>query len=662
MKGILFYKLLVVLSFCLREISKLFFFILGIVIHPIKNISIWMIVLLSGLIMGNISIQLTGKDMFLMSAGLVSIMIFISNFLEKQTVDIDNKDNFYLGYNIKKLKFHDNFWLKRFNELPVSLLFWLIAGFPIIVICSKLEFNIEIFNKVFKNMNENIEYIKVIWLSGFVVVSTYCTALLIESVALSSKTFSQSYLYKTTDLYEKIKIGKEIKNYFKKQFNNIFNFKAIIGLDDELRLKIEFVIDYIINRSTEVCSNEEELHRFYSFAFNCELKKIKILRKKIKKYSETEKKKRIKYRIHTFLLKKTLDFIYRYYIFKWDILDHLKVMPTEILNLAITDLWKLLDIENDFYESEDYQDIFWQICNEDIKGFRLPFGIHKLDQDNLKRNYCIYRIYLVMIERVEDINFLNQLKNPKDVVDLLNVLNEIDKKGENSKYFSSIFSILFLQTIDRKYKDNDFINSFSKMMSNKYMPEYLKNERVNCSKNILLSGEYSEDLMDNNALDYLLMFMKLEDIILVLTFCLAYSERSGKEVMKIEEFKIWKTSIYSQNLIGDIENIRYSEFLCKLCHNSNVNHFIFEDFIKWMWDSIFKPFDENIYEEFLKLGNDGIRRNFSLDRYFIVRLLLCTYPNKSVSLFYFKEENKQKIKKELSSIKVILENENIYLF
>lgn len=267
-----------------------------------------------------------------------------------------------------------------------------------------------------------------------------------------------------------------------------------------------------------------------------------------------------------------------------------------------------------------------------------------------------------MIERVEDINFLNQLKNPKDMMDLLNVLNEIDKKGENSEYFSSIFSILFSRTIDRKYKDNNFINSFSKMMSDKYLPEYLKNERVNRSKNILLNGENSEDLMDNNALDYLLMFMKLEDIILVLTFCLAYSERSGKEVMKIEEFKIWEKSIYRLYMKENIEDLRQSEFLCELCEDSKVSHFISDEFIKWMWDSIFKPFDENIYEEFMKLGNDGIRRNFSLDRYFIVRLLLCTYPNKSVSLFYFKEENKQKIKKELSSIKVILENENIYLF
>lgn len=666
MMDILFDKLLAVLLFCLRKISELFFFIIEIVIRPIKNISIWMIVLLSFLIVGNIPIQLTGKEMFLMSVGLVSIMIFISSFLERQTVDIDKKDNFYLGYNIKKLKFHDNFWLKRFNELPVNLLFWIIAGFPIIDICSQLEFNFEIINNLFKCINEIIEYIKVIWLSAFVVISTYCTALLIESVALSSKTFSQSYLYKTTNLYEKIKIGAEIEQSFKKLFNSILSFKTIVGpivgLEDDLQFKIERGIDYIINRGTEVSSNEEELHEFYNLAFNCELEKIDVLIKRTKKYCETEENKKMRYIIHAILLKRNLDIIYWYYIYKWRILNRLQVIPTEIVNLAITDLNKLLDIENNFYDSEDYQDIFWKTCNEDINGFRLAFGIHKLNQDDLKRNYCIYRIYLVMVERVEDINFLNQLKNPKDMMDLLNVLNEIDKKGENSEYFSSIFSILFSRTIDRKYKDNNFINSFSKMMSDKYMPEYLKNERVNRSKNILLNGEYSEDLMDNNALDYLLMFMKLEDIILVLTFCLAYSERSGKEVMKIEEFKIWKKSIYRLHMKENIEDLRQSEFLCELCEDSKVSHFISDEFIKWMWDSIFKPFDENLYEEFMKLGEDGTRRNFSLDRYFVIRLLLCSYDNRLASLYDFKEDHRHKIEKELSSIKVILENENIYLF
>ncbi len=40
------------------------------------------------------------------------------------------------------------------------------------------------------------------------------------------------------------------------------------------------------------------------------------------------------------------------------ILNRLKVMPTEIVNLAIIDLWKLHDIEITFMIIEDYQRYF----------------------------------------------------------------------------------------------------------------------------------------------------------------------------------------------------------------------------------------------------------------------------------------------------------------
>ena len=150
----------------------------------------------------------------------------------------------------------------------------------------------------------------------------------------------------------------------------------MLVLEYDLQFKIERVIDYIINRGTDVSSNEEELHKFYNLAFHCESEKIDALIKRIKKYYETEENKKIRYIVHAILLKRNLDIIYWYYIHKWSILNRLKVMPTEIVNLAIIDLWKLHDIENNFYDSEDYQDIFWQICNEDINGFRLPFGFH----------------------------------------------------------------------------------------------------------------------------------------------------------------------------------------------------------------------------------------------------------------------------------------------
>ena len=96
------YKLVYSFIVCFRKVMDILFFSYEIIRHPIKNISIWLVGLLALLIYENLSIEIKGKDMFLISIGLVSIITFISNFLEKQTIDIDNKDNFYLGYNIKK--------------------------------------------------------------------------------------------------------------------------------------------------------------------------------------------------------------------------------------------------------------------------------------------------------------------------------------------------------------------------------------------------------------------------------------------------------------------------------------------------------------------------------------------------------------------------------
>ena len=46
MMDILLDKLLVVSLFCLRKIGNLVGFIIGVVIHPIKNIAIWITLLL----------------------------------------------------------------------------------------------------------------------------------------------------------------------------------------------------------------------------------------------------------------------------------------------------------------------------------------------------------------------------------------------------------------------------------------------------------------------------------------------------------------------------------------------------------------------------------------------------------------------------------------
>ena len=77
------------------KIVKLVLSMYSICRYPWKHISIWLSIILSYFIYKNIEVQLKGKEMFLMSVGLVSIMTFISNYLENQTVDIENKENYY---------------------------------------------------------------------------------------------------------------------------------------------------------------------------------------------------------------------------------------------------------------------------------------------------------------------------------------------------------------------------------------------------------------------------------------------------------------------------------------------------------------------------------------------------------------------------------------
>lgn len=634
------------------KIMELYYFIREIVIHPIKNISIWLVGLLSYIIYRNIEIEFNGKNIFLMSTGLVSIMTFISNFLEKQTIDREDKNNFYLGYNIKKIKFYDNFWLKKFNELPVKLLFWIIAIIPIITLFSELKYKSGILDEISKIIIQNIKYTNSLWMATFILSSFYCTSLLIESVSLSSKNFSQSYFYKTTNELEKRKIRLYLKKNFKNIFNDILNFR-IIFIDDTIFFNdVEGVTSYIIKNGKAVSINDSEIIEFYNIAFESEIDRIDILLKKVYKYGKCKKDGNENCFISNYLFKRIIELLRLYYQLKWNKLIKLDVLPLGIINIAIQDLRKLLEIEKELYQYKEYKDIFW--------GIHINNRSNLFSEDKMKSNLCISKICKILEEKFSDINFLNKLSDTDKILELLSILNFIDVEIKDNKYFSQIFRILFENIIYNGNEDINFVKIFYDRMKKNNLPEYLLTERGKVSKNILMSG----DFIKNNNLEYLLNFIELEDIIVVLIFKLAYSERSGKTIMKNEEFNIWKKSVNKHRGRKDIDDLNSDNFLDKLIReikNSKASHFLLREFIEWMWHSLFEQFNEEKYMEFIKLGENYKRRNFSLDSYIIVRLLLCNYPNISFSIDYYEEKNKNKMGDNLDSIKDILKNERIYL-
>lgn len=636
------------LRFCLTQIVEASIFVYEIIRNPIKNVSIWLIGILSLMIYENIEIALKGKEMIMMTVGLVSILTYISNFLEKQTLDIDNKKNFYLGHNIKKLKFHDNFWLKRFNELSVRLVLWVVALAPIVVICAEKNYRNEILNEIFENVAVEMKYIESIWLSVFIVVSFYSAALLIESVALSTESYSQNKLYKTINNSEKHVIKIKIKQYFRDLFKKVFGLKSILGSNNDFYDKAEKAITYIINRGNEVSLTDSEKIEFHSRAFQCEEKEIDELFNKVYKYAQCDPNKKISHAIAVFLFNKIMNLLKFYYDVKWSSLIKLEVLPLEIITFAIPDLNILLKIDKVFYQNAEYKRIFWGIYRSE------DYYSH---EDMTKSNLCISKILAILKDKFRDINFLNQCNDMTMMMNLFDVLNRIDSQTKDDRCFPPIFKILFRHIIDDRSKENAFVESFLTRMKNKRLPEYLISESNNVSKEILMSG----DSITNDTLKYLLNFMHLEDIIVTLIFRLAYSERSDRPVMAIDEFKVWKTAIEKVKRSINIDDLEKSKFIDKLCDEistSDVSHFIFEQFVRWMWSSLFQRFDENKYEEFVKLGVDGSRQDFSLDRYIIVRLLLCNYSCRSLYTFTFKKDNQAKMKSELCGIKDILDYEH----
>ena len=637
---------------CLEKFMGALFFVYGIIRNLIKNISIWLVGLLAVMIHENISLEIKGKDMFLMSVGLVSIITFISNFLEKQTIDIENKDNFYLGYNIKKLKFHNNFCFKRFNELPVKLLFWIIAILPIISIGVELDYSSKVLNEMLGIIVAHIKYIDSIWLAAFIVCAFYYTSLFIEAVDLSRKNFSQSYLYKINNQFEKRKIRIEIEQDFKGIFNNIFNAKSILGIENNFYSNVEGVTNYIINKGNAVSTGDSEIIEFYRIAYECEGNKIDDILNMVYKYERRGINKKIKLFIDTYLLSRILKLLELYYHIKWNTIIKLNVLPIEIVNIAIQDLSRLLEIETNLHQNEEYKNIFWGIYTKNKYNLYI--------KDKVESNLRISEICTILEEKFRDVDFLNQLNDIDRIMKLFDVLNRLDNQIKNHGYLSSIFKISFEHIIGNENKDNEFIKLFSDKMKKQGLPEYLICIRNKVSKNILLRG----DLMSKNILEYLLDFMQLEDIIVILIFRLAYAERSGRAIMKIDEFKVWESTINKLIVRKDIDDLKKTKFINELCceiSKSHVSHFIFGEFIKWMWSSLFEKFDENIYEKFIKLGEKGNRRHFSLDSYIIVRLLLCNYSYSTLSLYEFKEENKKQIENELYNIKDILNIKGVYI-
>ena len=173
----------------------------------------------------------------------------------------------------------------------------------------------------------------------------------------------------------------------------------------------------------------------------------------------------------------------------------------------------------------------------------------------------------------------------RDLLDIFKILHEIDILVNESKYFNKIFKIYFRFIVDYNNRDSSLFIEFEEYRNNyiyKTMKvNFLLESHVTFCFNELLRGRNFRP----EELEYMLRDLNFIQIVVVLIFNLAYRNRAHKNIMTLEEFKVWESAI-ERNYYSDdnsyevLKNSKIVEDLCNKIKNTNVSHFIYSKFIE----------------------------------------------------------------------------------
>ena len=630
----------------LKEIIS---FTVDVVIHPIENISVFF-TFASCIILSKTNIyKLSGKQMFLFSAGMVTILTFIVTFLQSVTVEANNKAEFYFGYNLKR-DLYDNFWIESLYNIHIKLFLWIMFIIPCLRIVTNYNYEYKIFNNLnefLKKYENNLYYI---WISIAALVCVYCAAILIESINFAKNRFLSSNNYDSLNFTAKNKIESKVKKEYIRYFKSILNDNTV-PLFSNFHKKIDEyeLMEYLFNKAKEVTDTQADFIKYLDIAFKGEsyyiyriYNKIDKLIKKISKTNNSNRKN-----LRKLLLKKYLEKVKLYYVKKWSsILQSLyyEYSFTGVCGAINRDLLKLNELEDKFINKGDAKEIYNEIFNN-------CGSLNKMSCVNSEEfsNGCISNIIDVLMEMCKNSAMYEELDFNNDIYMILKNLN---KYTNLEKYISRVFDCIFDYSFNCENNSGNFIKNFRNKLKATYCEPFIIDEAEKCSYNKVMSIYNISDFQ----LRWLLSLLNNNDVIAVLIFSLAIAERSDKGYMAVSTYRIWKdrtNKLIYQNSIYELNNDGYIDELIDKIEKSHVSHFIYPSFVKWLWESLFDNFDSSKYQQFKELRDKGIRNNFNLCSYMIFRSLLLDKTS-AYNRFLFTENENNEIQKELLHFKGFL--------
>ena len=620
--------------------------------------------------------------MFALSVGLVSIVTYISRFLETRISDRYLSDDYYLGRNLKRKLYYDNFWLIIFNHFPAKLLFWIIALIPGIVLFQKVPAKKAglLFWDLKRLIGTHELWLKSIWCSVFAVVSLLCVGVLIESIYLTRKTFSGRSKYSrrlVSDAKESIR--NQVKDEYSKFFNKTFSISRMNRYviryrklpQDEISRTIREVLESeggaeeisiysIIHDVHDLVGNKpDELNEYFDIVFEAE---NSALKKRVEDCFRAINKKRPFCGLYKTLM---LQFLNLYYSEKWQAIEtSQKVYFSEVnlINMAVYDLSILCEIDSVFLIDDEYLRVFW--------GMPLPLSKrHGLSTRSISRprlyrcdiEFDYYHTVVTFILKVfHDLickpEFVLALdKDSLLIIDFFSKLKAfenngkkrvLDSNGKLLKYnaSSNIFNEWFRMILNEELYDNNTISELRKKIVNvRWLKDWIVDESIS-----ILSDDIG---ISQNAIEYLLSFLSFPQLNALLIFRLDLYEKTCNRKMPLTEYTIWKNAFnvfLDENDVLCAEDIKYINYFFEELSD---NPFKDSSFVVWLLNSLNYDLSDEILNQFNGYNNS----NFSFASYVLFRLM---YQKMDFG-FVFKMRNKKEIKKQFKEIEDVMKYEKL---
>lgn len=314
-----------------------------------------------------------------MSLAVFPILAFITEFLINKSEDYFNKENYYLGYNLKKFELYNDKIIKSFEQIQINKLILTSFITSCLIIFLKLEFEclISIKANFFIKSIEKLLYS--IWLTCIASYLFYIVIILYVILNFSKDEFYKGYFYDSLNRDIRIKIEKLISKKYEEKLN------TLIIKSNNLEKDAKDFTRELFKRASLVANNNEELENFIHCCYHHEFEVINNLVNEYKNIDEY------------------LSNISTYYMSKWQQISNsiyiLSNVPDVTLDIATCDYGIMDYIENKYNDDEKFKGLFYGRYLFDFYG-----------EEHITKNFIKSRIINVIGICFTDKKFINNIR------------------------------------------------------------------------------------------------------------------------------------------------------------------------------------------------------------------------------------------------------------